>query len=136
MAASLVLSAHIETCSICRNEVSALEEAEGERLERGQPADMAFDALDRALTAINAALPHTDEVVHVAEHLGDVPLPIAVARVGFKARRFLGPAFWAAPIRIPEKDGWRGFLLRLPARTSVPTDVTPISHPAITRVLG
>lgn len=120
-AVGLVLSAHLEACADCRRQVSALENAEGDRLEGAPPAPLAAEALERALAAIEADPSQPQELARPVTVVGDVQLPFAAARVGFKARRFLGQGLWAARARLSGKDGWRAFLLHIPAGTTVPT---------------
>ena len=119
-APGLIVSAHLEACSACRDHVSAAEEAEGAALEASEPAPLRDDALIRALAAIDDSHRRPALADTVAAKLGDVRVPAAAARLGLKRRRFLAPGLWAASVKVDDADGWRAFLLRVPAGMKVP----------------
>jgi putative transcriptional regulator len=110
----MVISAHLQSCETCRDTVNSAEKRHGQALEALDDAPMAADALRRALARIEIAADPTPMI------LGDVPLPDAVAQMGLRSRRFLGPEFWVAPVRGGSGDAWRLYLLRAPAGTRIP----------------
>lgn len=121
LAPSVTLSAHLETCAVCRGRVEAFEDAEGNLLESSPPVALAPGALSRILDRIDAN--PTAEPRHVPhpETLGDVRLPAAVARVGLARRRWLAPGIWTAAVRARRTDDWRTLLLRAPGGMKIPT---------------
>ena len=58
--------------------------------------------------------------VAVSASIDDIRLPLAAARAGLKRRRWLAPGLWAAQVKTQRTDGWRAFLLRVPAGTALP----------------
>src|SRR5271154_7569927 len=51
---ALVVSTHVAACPTCRNAVRSFEHMRGVALEDGEPAQMAVDALQRALRAVSS----------------------------------------------------------------------------------
>jgi putative transcriptional regulator len=121
LAVGLTLSAHLESCSACRSQVDSFEEGEGRRLEALDPAPLNPDALETALRRLKSVDLAPSAAKAVVDHLGDVRLPAAVARLGRPSRRFVAPGMWAAPIRAARTDDWRAFILRAPAGVVIPT---------------
>jgi putative transcriptional regulator len=119
-APSITVSAHVEACGECRKRVCAFEEAEGRFLLASEPAPLAPDALGRLLAQIDLD-PAAERRPRVNAQLADIRIPEAAARTGFGPRRWLRPGLWVAPIRGTPLDGWQTFLLRVPARTTIPT---------------
>lgn len=119
LAPSIVVSAHAETCTMCGARIRALEEAEGRLLEATLPASMTDGALERMLDRLDETST-PDELQSGQSDLGGISIPEAAARAGLGSRRWLAPGFWAAPVRAPQVDGWRTFLLRAPAGVTVP----------------
>jgi putative transcriptional regulator len=110
----MVISAHLEHCEKCQPAVARAEEVHGQILESLADTAMAPDALQLALARIDTP------AKRAPASLGDVPLPEAVACLGLRSRRFLGPEFWIAPVRGVWSDNWRLYLLRAPAGTRIP----------------
>jgi putative transcriptional regulator len=120
LAVGLTLSAHLESCSACRSHVHAVEEAQGRSLEALDPAPLNPDALETALLRLESLDPAPPDAKAVVDHLGDVRLPAAVARLGRLSRRFVAPGLWAAPIRVARTGDWRAFILRAPPGAIIP----------------
>jgi putative transcriptional regulator len=117
LAPALVVNAHLGQCATCRGRVGDLEEAEGRLLASLPNAALADDAFEQVL----ARLPTRPQPLRLTRRaIGDVPLPVAVARAGLSPRRYLTPEFWVAPVRASRADGWRAYVLRAPAGWKIP----------------
>ncbi len=119
LAAAIVVAAHLETCGLCRGQVSKIEEAEGRLLEALPATEMNSDGLERVMARLGGSDP--DPPAPRKTTVGDVDLPFAAARAGLGPRRWLGPGLWAAPVKAAVHDDWRTILLRAPAQTLIPT---------------
>jgi putative transcriptional regulator len=116
-AAWIVVDAHLDACPRCAAVVAEAEEAEGERLAQTAPIALSPDILDRVLAGLNDT---PTSVPPPRNRLGDVDLPRAVAEAGVGRRRWLAPGLWSAFVDTAQDDGWRAFILRMPAGGVVP----------------
>jgi putative transcriptional regulator len=97
----LVVGAHVETCAHCRARIGALEAASGSALTELPEAELAPDALARAMA-----------------RLGDAP-PSAPAsdersllqRLPLKAKKWVAPGVWVAAVDTPHAAGNRVYVL-------------------------
>lgn len=92
--ASLVVDAHLKACAACRAEVARLEAVGGALLDELPPAQMAPNALARALAKLEGprSPPSGSEIpegIELTSALGNLPLG---------RRRWLGPGIWLRPI--------------------------------------
>ena len=118
---SLVAAAHLERCGHCRARVKLFEAVGGALIEELPPATMNDDALALALAKIERPAPAPPGASAPRRAgPGGIALPAALARRGVGPRRFLGPDVWVAPVRSNSDDGWRTYLLRVPAGAVLP----------------
>lgn len=97
-----------------------MEEAGGRLIDGLAPASLAPDALHRVFERLDAPGLTGLEPPRSDRRLGDVTLPHALDHVALASRRFLTPGLWAARIQLDQADGWRTFLLRASAGTTIP----------------
>lgn len=116
---ALVVASHLDACPFCRATVLALDETHAFALEAMPPTAMSENALQRALLHIESTS-QDPEPSFARSRLGDVELPPAMAEARFHARRWMSPGLWAAHLATERQDGWRTFVLRAPANTTIP----------------
>jgi len=116
----MTIAVHLAHCGECTDSVSELEAAAGEALVTGQEASVAPTALSRLLARVDSDGGPEVAAGHQAETVGHLTLPPCLPKrmVGF--RRWLTPDLWTAPIKTPQVDGWRTFLLHAPKGLQVP----------------
>jgi putative transcriptional regulator len=115
----LAVSAHLEHCPACRAQMRLFEEVGGALLADAPPVDMAEDALALALARIERPAPIRASTPAAAPPAG-IRLPAALARRGIGARRWVGPGIWVAPVPSRSPNGWRTYVLRVPAGVAMP----------------
>ena len=97
----LVVAAHVESCSTCRARVGAFEAASGAAFDQLPTAELGADALARTLARLDApdAGPSPED---------GRPL---VERLPLKAKRWVAPGVWAAPVDTPHAPQNRVYVL-------------------------
>lgn len=116
----VTFAAHVEWCHRCRVHIREIEEEQGRRLDALPGIPLSRDALSHMTTGLDRAPHLVPRVVNEERYLDDVRLPAGVRRAGLHAPRWMKPGLWAARVRAPKDDGWRTFLLRAPAGTTIP----------------
>lgn len=101
----LVVGAHLESCAACRGRAAGFEAASGASLKDLPPADIGADALARVLVRM-------DEVEQRAPAPDTRPL---LQRLPLKAKKWVAPGVWAAPVDTPHAANNRVYLLRIAA---------------------
>lgn len=119
--ARLVVSAHMETCPMCRGNVAALESAAGAMLAELPPAELEPHALELALARIErpAPPPRPPAPPLTTPLLDGIVVPAALRRAD------IGPTRWMAPgIRVAKlargAPGERTYLLRVAGGMRLP----------------
>ena len=108
---SLVVDVHAVACAACRAEIEQLEAVGGTLLESLAPAEMAPDALDRALARIETRAPPPPPAARALPGLAGIDLSAALAGLDLGPRRWLAPGVWMRPI-VSERGGRNTYLLR------------------------
>jgi putative transcriptional regulator len=115
----LVLRAHLGACAECRAAVRLGEVVGGALLSELEPTEMASDALDKALAAIErpvAALAPPD-----LRGPGDwIRVPEDVLVAAARHKRWAAPGVWVAPVSRNRKTGARSYLLGIGPGIAVP----------------
>lgn len=115
-ARSLVVAAHLERCSSCRSQVSALEALGGALLEDIEPTAMSDRALERALALLDFETEYTPPPL--PNDLPQAPEALRGAEIG--DWKWIGPGTHYRPTNIVTPDGYRVFLLRSQAGSRLP----------------
>ena len=116
---SLVLRAHLGACAECHAEVRLGEAVGGALLSELEPAELAPDALDKALAAIErpAAAPLAADL----RGPGDwIRVPDDVLAAFERRKRWAAPGVWVAPVSRDRKTGARSYLLGIGPGIAVP----------------
>lgn len=99
----LVVGAHVEMCGVCRREVGRFEAISGAALARLPEADIAPDALTRAMQRLDAA-PQRQPV--------DTPSRAPLLdRLPLKRRKWVAPGVWVAAVDTPHAPDNRVYVL-------------------------
>lgn len=108
--AMLVVACHIETCAVCRSEVSLWEGVGGTLLEEAAPEALSDGALDRMMARLDTAGPVMVQAP-VPDFLKrfDIPAPLKGRRIG--RRRRVMPSIWFAPVDVPGEKSARTYLV-------------------------
>lgn len=116
-APALVLSAHVEGCPQCREQLRLLDTAGGALLQQLPPAELHADALARALAAIDAPRPAPAPVP--VRGLPPLPAgahwPRALAGCQITRWRWMAPGMRYARVRVPRDPSANVVLLRIAA---------------------
>jgi putative transcriptional regulator len=117
-AAGLPISAHLDVCPSCRAEIRRVTELCGAMLADEADTELSPGVLD----AVMARLDEVERAETPRRRLNPagLRLPRAVAAIGVNRRRWFGRGAWVAHTQASRAHGWRSFLLRLPARGSLP----------------
>ncbi len=110
----IVVGAHVSLCRRCRKTVEALEFAGGLLIDEADPAEMADDALSRALSQLDAEQPPQRD-----EAGGGAEMP---SLAGYELGRWLwvGPGVYRRAIKVRGADGTKAFMLRAAPGTRLP----------------
>jgi len=103
----LVAAAHVRGCAHCRAELRMLEEVGGALLSGLEPAEMAPDALARAMARIETAAQPIE--------LAETDLRDLLSQLKLKPRRRLAPGVWMAPVDLQGQGDDLLYVLRIPA---------------------
>ncbi|MEO8927377.1 MAG: ChrR family anti-sigma-E factor [Caulobacteraceae bacterium] len=114
---ALVISTHLRACETCLGEVALTEAVGGALLASLPPAQMAPDALERALARIERPAPKAPPPALPPP--GWIEIPRDVALAVRHRRRWAAPGVWVAPV-IGGPRGPRGYLLRVGAGMTMP----------------
>jgi putative transcriptional regulator len=98
---ALVVAAHAEGCAACRARIAAYEDASGAALAELPQAEIAPDALARAMARLGGA-PAAAEKVDTRPFLQRLPL---------KPKRWAAPGVWVAAVDTPHAPENRVYLL-------------------------
>lgn len=113
---AFVVATHVSACATCRGEVDLAEAVGGVLLADLAPADMAPDALARALARIERPAPAKAPPPARPDW---IIVPPDVLEAAHKRRRWAAPGVWVAPVAKGPGD-LRTYLLRVGAGMSVP----------------
>jgi putative transcriptional regulator len=102
---ALVVGAHAESCPACRAHVAAYEASSGAALAQLPEADVAADALSRAMARL-------DEVAPAPARVDARPL---LERLPLKRKRWAAPGVWVAAVDTPHAPENRVYLLSVRA---------------------
>lgn len=97
----LVVGAHVESCAHCRARIGAFEAAAGSALADLPEADLAPDALAKAMSRLNDA-PAPAEPADTRPFLQRLPL---------KAKKWVAPGVWVAAVDTPHAPDNRVYVL-------------------------
>ena len=108
--AMLVVACHIETCAVCRSEVSLWEGTGGALLEDATPETLSDGALERMMARLDGAEPVMirHPVPHFLDRF-DLPAPLKGRAIG--RRRRVTPNIWFAPVDMPDGGSARTYLV-------------------------
>jgi putative transcriptional regulator len=115
---ALVLETHIGACARCRAGARIAEAVGGALLAELPPAEMAPDALERALAGLDRPLAPAAAPARKPADWIDVPPAVLDA---FKTRkRWAAPGVWVATVSYDRRTGKRTYLLGIGANIAVP----------------
>jgi putative transcriptional regulator len=115
---ALVLRAHLGACPQCRAHLRLAEAVGGALMEALAPADLAPDALARALAAIERPSPSSPP--DPAAPADWIRVPADVIHAAHRRRRRAAPGVWVAPITRGRPSGPRSYLLGIGPGIAVP----------------
>lgn len=115
-ARSLVVSAHLEHCPVCRSHAAALEALGGVMIDALEPTPMADGALERTLALLDFEAEHAQP--SLPDDLPQAPEALRGAELG--QWRWIGPGTHYRTTNIVAPDGYRVFLLRSQAGSRLP----------------
>jgi len=135
--ASIVVTAHLESCAQCRLAVRRFEDVGGEMLEASEPMAVADDALAKALAAIDSPVPPrpapSPRMTRPSLPAG-LRWPHSLARCTVSSWRRLGPGMRYSRVTVPHDRDANVFLLRMDAgkavarHTHVGRELTHVMH--------
>ncbi|MGE0595057.1 MAG: ChrR family anti-sigma-E factor [Hyphomonadaceae bacterium] len=103
----LVIGAHVQQCRACQTQVAQFEAASGEALSALPEADVAGDALSRALAKIGVAAPEAS-----SSRPDERPL---LQRLPLKSKKWVAPGVWVAAVDTPHAPENRVYVLHVGA---------------------
>jgi len=115
---ALVIGAHVGACPECRKAVRLGEAIGGALLDEIEPAEMAPDALQRALAAIDQ--PPPPPAVAATRPPDWIRVPPEVLDAALRRKRWAAPGVWVAEVSRDRATGVRSYLLRVGANMAVP----------------
>jgi putative transcriptional regulator len=116
---ALVLRAHLGACPACHAQLRLAEAVGGALVDELAPAELAADALERALAAIDR--PPPPPAARAAPPPGWIRVPADVLEAAERRRRWAAPGVWVAPISRDRATGARSYLLGIGPGIAVPT---------------
>jgi putative transcriptional regulator len=117
---SLVVAAHLETCTACSRQMRVMETVGGQLLSGALPEPMAPEALARTLARIDS---HVSEAAEPTEPQApdDLPfLPLAARPYRLGSWQWIGPGVHRRMLELPDDSGARVFLLKARPGTHMP----------------
>lgn len=132
---ALVVSVHLEGCSVCRDRLTRFEAVGGAILNGMAPAPLAPDLFARTLKRLEADRPSRSnrrEALRRRPPVLGIELPRAIQGCEIGPWRWLGPGFRWSKVKIPGSPGAKVMLLkgkaglRLPAHGHSGTEFTQI----------
>ena len=115
---ALVLATHIGACNECRAQLELAEAVGGALLTDLEPAEMAADALERALASLDTAPPPPAEAPEPLA--GWISAPPEVLLAVKRRRRWAAPGVWVAPVTWDRRTGARSYLLGVGPGIAIP----------------
>jgi putative transcriptional regulator len=115
---ALVVGAHVGACAECAAAVRVAEAVGGALLAELPPAEMAPDALERALAAIDAPTPPTPPAPDQRQDW--IKVAPEVLGAALRRKRWAAPGVWVAPVTRDPRTGARSYLLGVGANIAVP----------------
>ncbi len=107
---SIVIAAHIETCSHCQSELALLNDIGATFFDAQDEILMDENALDLALARIERPQDELKEC-RAPNYLAQFDIPSIVQSIGIKNRYWAAPGVWIAPLEIdPKSDGMAYFM--------------------------
>lgn len=117
--AALTVRAHLAQCPACQVEMGFFESLGGALLEAETAAEMASDALARALAALDA--PKAPPPSRVRGRSPDAAaLPESLSGLSFGRRKWIAPGVWVTPIATDGRSRELVYLLRIGAGMVLP----------------
>jgi putative transcriptional regulator len=115
---ALVIEAHLGACAVCRASVRLAEAIGGALLAEIEPADLAPDALAKAVAGLDQSVsaPNATPEPQPQDWIL-VPADVAAAR---RRRRRAAPGVWVANVTGNPRAGPRSYLLGVAAGMAVP----------------
>jgi putative transcriptional regulator len=119
---ALVVAAHLEFCSDCRDARANWELLAGAMLEDMPESPLGDDALAATLLRLEAVdkAPQGQPEQPAAEEIPGLVLPAVIRAYGVKPRRWLAPGVWIAPIPAVSRGPAHTYLLRLGPNDTLP----------------
>jgi putative transcriptional regulator len=115
---ALVLATHIGACPTCRAQLELAEAVGGALLAELEPADMASDALERALASLDTAQAAPADAPEPPA--GWIGAPPEVLLAATRRRRWAAPGVWVATITRDRRTGARSYLLGVGPGIAIP----------------
>jgi putative transcriptional regulator len=115
---ALVLRAHLDACPECRASVRLAEAVGGALVADLAPAELAPDALTKALAQLDLPPPPPAPAARRPDNWIRVPPDVLIAAE--RHRRWAAPGVWVAPVTGDRKKGARSYLLGIGAGIAVP----------------
>ena len=108
--AMLVVACHLETCAVCRSEVSLWEGVGGALLDESAPEILSHRALESMMARLDAAEPQSVRPT-MPDFLKDFDLPAPLKGRTVGRRRRVTPNIWFAPVDVPGEGVARTYLV-------------------------
>jgi putative transcriptional regulator len=118
---ALVLAMHFDRCPECRAELAACEAVGGALLNELPPAEMAPDALEKALSALDLPAPtvaYASDDRATEDWLANAPAEVRQAYE--HNRRWFAPGVWVAHLDRPKGSKEKSYLLGVGPGIAVP----------------
>ena len=115
---ALVVAAHLGACPACRAAVRFAEAVGGALIEEAPPAELALDALAKAMAKLDAMPPPRPAKARQPDDW--IRIPADVLAAAERHRRWAAPGVWVANVTGDPRAGPRSYLLRVAAGMAVP----------------
>lgn len=114
-ARSVVVAAHVSLCARCRTNVTAFEQLGGALIERAAPATLRAEAIDAALSKIDAG-----EIQPIMPRRAPSDIPNVLAPYEVGPWRWIGRGLHWRTADVPSGDDTRVFMLKAAPGTWLP----------------
>jgi putative transcriptional regulator len=114
----LVLATHLIACPACRAAARLAEAVGGALIDQLEPAQLAPDALARAMARLDLPAPAATKAPRAPEDWIGVPPEVRLAAK--RNRRWAAPGVWVAPVTRDRRTGARSYLLGIGPGIAVP----------------